>query len=339
MSILATQPKVSVCIPTYNRAHFLPDAIASVLAQTYSDFELVVSDNASTDNTGEVLVGFHDARIRVHRNATNIGLLGNFIRCFELACGDFTVILGSDDYWDPRLLSRLVPLLEENPRVLQVQSGGMFVTAEKRPLRTYVCDLERITPGIEYFRRMMLDLQLEGFLSSTLFRTSAVRAAGGFDPRLPNTQDLALICRLALDGDLGYVAEPLVFARKHPDNFHQNWDQSEYLIERLRLAREIFDAWPQVRQPALANLPAKAKDKLAIAVLESLVAVRLAGGSRASIAQLFCTANGMRSSKLPHRCLLKAAGAFLCGSKMLPRVVGRFGQASRQLRAGESQAQ
>ncbi len=332
-------PKVSVCIPTFNRAHFIADAISSVLAQTHSDFELVVSDNASTDNTAEVLARFRDPRIRIHRNATNIGLLGNFIRCFELARGDYAVILGSDDYWDPALLSRLVPLLDENPAVLLAQSGGTVVSPEKQPLRTHILPLERITPGREYFRRIMMDELPDGFLSSTLFRMAAVRKAGGFDTRLPNTQDFALVARLALEGDFGFVAEPLVFARKHPGNYHQNWNEAEYLKERLRLAREIFDQWPQVQQPALANLRMAARDKLALAVLENLVAARLAGASRRDVAELFWRANRMRASRLPQRCLLKAASAFIFSPAFLPRVVARFGSVSRQLSAGESRAQ
>lgn len=322
-------PKVSVCIPTFNRAHFLPDAIASVLAQTYRDFELIISDNASSDRTQELLASYSDPRIRVHRNAANIGLVGNFRRCFELARGEYAVILGSDDYWDPVLLARLLPLLDEHPRVLLAQSGGTIVTQEKQPLRTHILPLERITPGLEYFRRIMMDELPDGFLSGTLFRMSAVHRVGSFDARLPNTQDFALVARLALEGDFGFVAEPLVFARKHPGNYHQNWDEAEYLKERLRLAREIFDQWPQVQQPALADLRVAAKDKLALAVLESLVAARLAGASRRDLAVLFWQANAMRSSRLPQRCLLKATSAWLFSPGYLPRVVAHFGKASR----------
>jgi glycosyltransferase involved in cell wall biosynthesis len=334
-----SSPKVSVGIPTFNRAHYLPDAMASVLAQTYADIELIVSDNASTDDTVHVLERIRDPRIRVQRNEANLGLVANFNRCLELARGEYVVILGSDDYWDPALLARLVPLLDENPQVLLVQSGGTVVTPEKQPLRTHILPLERITPGLEYFRRVMMDELPDGFLSSTLFRVAAVRKAGGFDSRLPNTQDFALVSRLVLEGDFGFVAEPLVFARKHPGNYHQNWDEAEYLKERLRLAREIFDEWPPVQRPALAGLRSAAKDKLAVAVLESLVAARLAGARRRDVAELFWRASRLRTGKLPPRCLFKAVSAFIFSPPYLPRVVARFGSVSRQLRAGESRAQ
>ena len=77
-------PAVSVCIPTYNYARFLGSAIESVIAQTFEDFELIVSDNASTDDTQAVIASYDDPRIRAYRNDHNLGLFGNFSRCLEL---------------------------------------------------------------------------------------------------------------------------------------------------------------------------------------------------------------------------------------------------------------
>ena len=90
---------VSVCIPTYNYGRFLGQAIESVLAQTWGDFELVVCDNASTDDTQDVVASFRDERIRSYRNDANIGLFGNFSRCLELARGELTeaLALGSEE--------------------------------------------------------------------------------------------------------------------------------------------------------------------------------------------------------------------------------------------------
>ena len=120
------------------------------------------------------------------------------------------------------------------------------------------------------------------------------------------------------------VAPPRAWTRADADAARDRYEK-----RRLRLAREIFDQWPQVRQPALADLRAAAKDKLALAVLESLVAVRLAGASRRDLAVLFWQANAMRSSRLPRRCLLKATSAWLFSPGYLPRVVARFGKVSR----------
>ena len=89
--------KVTVAIPTYNRAHYLPEAIESVLAQTFQDFELLILDNASTDNTPELVKSFKDERIRYVRNQTNIGMFGNCNKALELARGEYVIIFHDDD--------------------------------------------------------------------------------------------------------------------------------------------------------------------------------------------------------------------------------------------------
>src|SRR5688572_16156987 len=92
-------PLVSICMPTYNAAEYLHDAIASALAQTFSDFELLIVDNCSTDNTLEIVAEFarSDSRIRVVRNPSNVGLVGNFNRCLIGARGEWVKFLLADD--------------------------------------------------------------------------------------------------------------------------------------------------------------------------------------------------------------------------------------------------
>ncbi len=125
-------PAVSVCIPTYNYARYLPRAIESVLAQTYGDFELIVSDNASTDDTQEVLAGFSDPRMRTFRNERNLGLFGNFSRCLELARGDMVKFVCADDWLDPAYLSRTVPLMETHDEIGLLTTDGFFVDEQGR---------------------------------------------------------------------------------------------------------------------------------------------------------------------------------------------------------------
>src|SRR5688572_5713153 len=96
-------PLVSVCIPTYNYAHLIADAIESVLRQTERDLELVVIDDCSTDDTEQVAARYaDDPRFRFVRNPCNLGLFGNFNRCFELAEGEFVKVLCADDWLHER---------------------------------------------------------------------------------------------------------------------------------------------------------------------------------------------------------------------------------------------
>lgn len=110
-------PLVSVVIPTYERVGYLSEAVASVLAQTWPHLEVIVSDNASPTDPGPMLAAFADPRIRLYRNAANLGVGGNLEVALARANGTYVAILGDDDLWEPQFVETLVAPLEHNPRV------------------------------------------------------------------------------------------------------------------------------------------------------------------------------------------------------------------------------
>ncbi len=129
-------PTVSICIPTYNRVALLQEAMDSVLGQTFQDFELIISDNASTDDTPSLLRSYTDPRIRYTRNARNLGAYRNYERCFALATGKYVGFLPDDDVMLPENLARKVAVLDEHPSVGLVHSryhlmdqGGSMLSA------------------------------------------------------------------------------------------------------------------------------------------------------------------------------------------------------------------
>ena len=108
----AKTPKVSVCIPTYNRPDFLRQAIESVLAQTFSDYELIISDNASEDSTTDLISSFKDRRIIYIRKEKNIGAIDNFNSCLAAAKGEYITIFHDDDIMLPDNLAFKVEALD-----------------------------------------------------------------------------------------------------------------------------------------------------------------------------------------------------------------------------------
>lgn len=108
---------VSIGMPVYNGERYIVEALDSLLAQDYENFELIISDNASTDRTQGICLEYtsRDKRIRYYRNETNMGALWNFNRVFELSSGEYFMWASHDDLWRPHFISELVGLLEATP--------------------------------------------------------------------------------------------------------------------------------------------------------------------------------------------------------------------------------
>src|SRR5262245_20674574 len=110
-----TRPLVTIGIPTRNRSALLKVCVASALAQTYPNIEVVVSDNASTDDTLATLQEFADPRLRVVANRENVGHVGNFNRCLNEARGEYFVLLCDDNVIQPEFLEKCIRLVEKQP--------------------------------------------------------------------------------------------------------------------------------------------------------------------------------------------------------------------------------
>ncbi|WP_414564749.1 MULTISPECIES: glycosyltransferase family 2 protein [unclassified Anabaena] len=111
------QPLVSVIIPSYNRPHYLKQAIASAVKQTYQNLDIIVCDNCSNEDFQPIIDSFQDARIRFWRHSHNIGMLGNIKHGFKIAKGKYVASLHDDDMWEAGFLEKLVPTLEANPNL------------------------------------------------------------------------------------------------------------------------------------------------------------------------------------------------------------------------------
>jgi glycosyltransferase involved in cell wall biosynthesis len=206
-------PGVSVCIPVYNTERFIAAAIDSVLAQTWTSFELVVVDNASTDRTPAILEHYADPRIRVYRNAENIGAAGNFNRAVGLAEGRYLKILCADDVLYPECLERQVTVLEQDvdERIALVGGGRDIIDAAGRRWlsRGTASPPGRTAGAAAIAATVRSGTNVFGEPAAVMMRTAAARAAGAFDPAFSFCLDLDLWCRLLATGDLYMIPETL----------------------------------------------------------------------------------------------------------------------------------
>ncbi len=245
-------PKVSVCVPTYNYAHYIGECIQSVLDQTYEDWELVIVDNHSSDSTAEVVRSFTDARIRYLENEENIGLVRNWNRCVSLATGDYVAILPSDDAYLPRMLERSVAMLDAYPSIgftyssyFVIGEDGRFIDMRRQ------WDEDRILTGKATVRSNVINANF-AIPPTVLMRRECHRVAGGYDEKFRIITDWLLYMRIALRFDAGYIAEPLARHRyQHPS--------SESARRFLKKPRLITDEELRLLEEILPHLPADAE--------------------------------------------------------------------------------
>ena len=211
-------PRVSVCIPTYRGRVTIGPAIESVLAQSLSDFELIVIDDGSPDDTRAIVEGFADPRLIYVRNEHNLGPQGNWNRCLELARGKYFKLLPHDDLLHPHCLERQVAVLDtdRNQRIALVFSARNVLGPDGRVLtrRGYPGGREGPLTGGGVMRACVRrGTNLLGEPGAVLFRKSLADRIGGFDATNPYVIDLDYWFRLLAHGDAYFCAEPLASFR------------------------------------------------------------------------------------------------------------------------------
>lgn len=211
-------PKVSVCIDVFNYGRFLSEAIESVLRQDFADFEVVISDDCSTDDSFAIAQSFaeKEERIRVVRNPQNLGMVRNRNACLQLARGDYVKWLHADDFlFSPQALSRMAAALDSNRAVSLVASARRIVAEDSAPLETWSCFHERRPlAGTTVIQRCLFEQRnMIGGPSAVMFRRGL--ASRGFDEAFFVMADLEMWFHLLEQGCFAYIDEPLCAMRTH----------------------------------------------------------------------------------------------------------------------------
>lgn len=227
MSPPETAPATSVLVPVYNREDLIGPCVRSALAQTVTDLEVVVVDNASTDRTWEVCRGLAagDGRVRVFRNAANLGPVRNWKRCFEEARGRYGKVLFSDDTMAPDFLERTLPFLDD-PEVGFVFTSIDMGPEPDRPAFTYWWHRSDGTyPSADFIADALSGIGVPVSPGAGLFRMDDLRKNLVLEIPSPTHADFAshgagpdvLLYLLTARGHprVGYVAAPLTFFRTH----------------------------------------------------------------------------------------------------------------------------
>ncbi|QDL11545.1 glycosyltransferase family 2 protein [Brasilonema octagenarum UFV-E1] len=267
-----SETRVTVAIPTYNRASLLKFSLESVLAQDYPDFQVLVLDNASDDDTEAVVRSFaqQDERITYIRNQTNIGVLGNWNRAIELNTSPYLTILSDDDLMLPGLISESVQALDEHAQVAFSFALVRFIDIDGNLLHFQETKkiADGVINGLDFLEQTVSWQGCPVYTSSIFLRKSALAVVGSFDsPHTKHTFDLTMVYRMTAHFDILFLRKELVHVRLHPGQITEtDWrydrngpvgvmaeiiDAVSYLLESDRAADPEYRKWLAERLLAL----------------------------------------------------------------------------------------
>lgn len=241
-----THPKVSVVMPTFNRAEFLAHSASMILVQTLSDLELIISDDCSTDNTREValLLCQDDARVRYHRLEKNQGITQAVNEGITISNGEYIQICHDHDFYTPELISKSAGVLDRDSSVVFVHAGrqGCDHLGNPLPGSYSVCGYPEVSNGLAWKKIMLMHLS-SPVIGISMIRRSAFEQIGLFDPEFGACSDIDMWMRLCEIGDVGYVNELLIYLRgRDPTHPYagMNWDILDQVIRTHRKHLRLF---------------------------------------------------------------------------------------------------
>lgn len=242
--------KVSVLVPAYNGERYLAECLETVLGQSFTDMEILISDNRSTDGTLKIIKEFaaRDPRIRWWQNARNLGMTGNHNACLREARGEYVKYVHADDELiSPLAIEKMAAALDEHPAAVMVGVPEHHTGDKSKPVhwlkKSGVYDGRQvILTGLEH------NCNPVGSPTLTMFRRNA--AQKGFDERFTSHLDTEMWCHLLEQGDFVYLAEPLASWRVHEQQHTTKFKTTGVKdYDHLRLM-EIFYAKPWLRERA-----------------------------------------------------------------------------------------
>ena len=232
--------KVSVVIITYNRARFLPEAIESVLDQSFINWEMIVVDDASTDNTKEVVEKYciRNSRIKYYRNLENLKISRSRNRGMKLAAGKYVAVLDSDDVWcDKEKIAMQYSFLESHPDHILVGGGVIVADEHGVEIKRYIDPT-----GDEDLRKMIL-VRNPFAQSSVMYHREEVLALGGYDNTLNGIEDYDLWLRIGSHAKFANIDKYVLKYRVHGDNISMT-DRLRLMGSNLSLVKKYKNNFP-----------------------------------------------------------------------------------------------
>ncbi len=245
-------PLVCICIPTYNAAVTIRETLESILAQSYTNLVIHVSDNASTDDTLKIVESVADARVRIHRQEKNIGAERNFENCIRLVEGKYTAIFHSDDIYEPDMVAKQVAFLEANPEAGAVFTAATTIDDQGKPLGVIGRPIDGEQEACIYKFTELIKVVLER--SNFLICPSAMVRTPIYQQEIVNwrgdlfgsSADLDVWLRIASKHSIAILNEPLMRYRISKTQWSNSVRLSTERSDRL-IVMQHYLAQPEVK--------------------------------------------------------------------------------------------
>jgi glycosyltransferase involved in cell wall biosynthesis len=215
----APNPRLSIGVPVYNGAKFLRATLDSLLSQTFADFELIITDNCSTDSTQQICLEYaaRDPRVRYFRNDRNLGPAPNYNRCFELARGELFKWQAGDDLVAPDFLEKCIAELDRNPQAVAVYTATREIGPDGEPLFDHDTELDLSDPSISTRLARYSFVNHRRHHATELWAVIRADVMRRWQPTKGSfpSADRLVITRLILYGTMPRLNEYLFFNRSH----------------------------------------------------------------------------------------------------------------------------
>ena len=237
------EPFVSICVPNYNYGRYIGETIKSILDQTYTNFELIISDNTSTDNSMDVINSFNDPRMRVYQNDTNIGGVLNANKCVGYAKGDYIAIFHSDDIYPKRIIELEVKGLSAFDYV------GIASTGYTKDISVFKNQVNgkveiRIYPRLNFLKYLFSGYTL--WCPSVMLKRECYEQCGTYNPNLFEGTDQVQYLQIAAKYGLALIEDLKMYKRQRPREI--SLEDTKLWIsayEQLKeTAKQIYDTSP-----------------------------------------------------------------------------------------------
>ena len=262
-------PLVSICIPAYNAEPFIAETLESAISQDYPRTEIIVSDDASTDRTPEIIKNFESQGVRLLRQKKNLKLARNINAAIEASSGKYICRVDADDLLEPNFISSMVPVMEQSPSIAFAHCACRLIDVNGKPFGFHrSIHGSFIRSGLQEWSRYVFGLKAVNIL---MIRRSTFEAVGGYDARFNYTEDWKMARDLLAIGDVFYNDQVLASYRVHAvgkkgvrllqarehllqlEDMEQNWLAAvPHKEELLSQARRLL-AWSLVSSAAFVD--------------------------------------------------------------------------------------